>query len=249
MPQYQDPAAADALRYLRQRTDSLQKQVDSLKAGRGSVALQRGDHVNVPAPHEGQVMVDYVSDVPYHFSRQQWRAFSEPVEYWTGNSDTDWGTSYTVLDLNESINWGDFITPTFLLNGSSNLEIGKDGAYHLNALFRGQNDSASVSTVRFLEVKVISGPTPDTIGNGLSGSHYSVAPTRIFDQPGGTVDVLDSRWPAHSDWLLFIPGSMVGAGAPCELRFRAYKEEDEVGVAETTGSVDISVIRVGPVWS
>ena len=72
MPQYQDPAAADALRYLRGRVESLEKQIDFLRSSQGSTFLVRGDHENFPTPAEGQVMVNYLTDKPYHYARGAW---------------------------------------------------------------------------------------------------------------------------------------------------------------------------------
>lgn len=102
MPQYQDPAAADALRYLRGRTDALQKQVDGLKSTRGKVALDRGDHVAQTNPYEGEVMVNYLSDKPYHYARGAWHPF--------GGGEMPWARIVRQFaDSNQSIGNNSFV--------------------------------------------------------------------------------------------------------------------------------------------
>lgn len=151
MPQYQDPAAPDALRYLRGRVDDLERDIRILQAGRGKVALDRGDHTAIPNPREGQVMVNYASDKPYFYSRAAWREFGAAgIGPWSiicdGWAETNTGVTYSIGGWyygSDDVN-GDFYTFTQRAttypnnNGSEDywtVQVEQRGIYLLDAQF------------------------------------------------------------------------------------------------------------------
>jgi hypothetical protein len=75
MPQYNDPPAPDALRYLKARIDQLTTELELVKRSKSAMIFSRGDHAGYPVPYEGQVMIDYATDLPWYYSRGEWRSF------------------------------------------------------------------------------------------------------------------------------------------------------------------------------
>lgn len=141
MPQYQDPAAADALRYLRGRTDALQKQIDGLKATRGKVALDRGDHVAQTNPYEGEVMVNYLSDKPYHYARGAWHPFGGGEMPWarrshsftTDQSIANNSTTNVTFDNDYNMGTGESGEGWFSAGSNYFINILQPGVYALTA--------------------------------------------------------------------------------------------------------------------
>lgn len=81
MAEYTDPVARDILREHRQLIESLQREVETLRAGRGGAHFNRQNPADVPNPYEGQTTVD-LSNVPRHYAEGQWREFGGfTVEY------------------------------------------------------------------------------------------------------------------------------------------------------------------------
>lgn len=175
-------------------------------------------------------------------------------------STTDWGTSYTTLDFT-SWGYGPYVEFPVLVDGvesdfasigfnsAANIVIAKHGVYSIDVMFSNYVNNANVSTVRWLEVKTIAGELPDGYGPAIwSSGHYAEVPTRIFDQPGNTVDVYPSWRPAYHDWMVLQPDAFdVGTLGETEIQIQAYKEEDEVGVAETQVVTRVWITRHGQV--
>lgn len=188
MPQYQDPAAADALRYLRGRVDSLQKEVDFLKAAQGAAFLPRGDHEGYPNPSEGQTMVNYVSDQAYYYSRQQWRPFGGDDRPWARRSkgfdasnQSIGNNSFTDVTFNHDYNMGtgESGEPYFAAVGTTGISVLQAGVYAITAKV---NWFDAMGTTAWLMGPNVLSPPDDYIDLDAKGASSSTTMVGIVSQ-------------------------------------------------------------------
>ncbi len=174
---------------------------------------------------------------------------SSSIEWYYVTSTTNWGSGGpTILDFTGPSNgsW-DTTDPTFAINANDNIEIAKDGfyMYSIYAVNFGWSGT-TVNTIR-LEVARLGGETPTgTHGWGTGSYNDIVRYARQWPTPS-SIGAHETLFNAM-DFFIFSPGSFPGTG-PCELSWRATRDEDGTVTADTDPVVHWIIMRLGDEWS
>ncbi len=169
------------------------------------------------------------------------------IEWYYVQSTTNWGSGGpTILDFTFNNGSWDTTNPTFAINASSNIEIAKDGMYFYSvyAVNFGWTGT-TVNTIR-LEVARLGGETPfgsHTWGTGVYSDIVRYA--RQWPTPS-SIGAHETLFNAL-DFFVFSPSSFPGLG-PCELSWRATRDEDGTVTADTDPVVHWIIWRIGDEW-
>ena len=170
-------------------------------------------------------------------------------EWYRAESTTNLGTSYTDIDWGSANNNGHdsaAATPTFAINGSSNLVIAKSGVYSIEIGLQSITTPADVNTVLFNDLRRIAGARPISFRSTTGGPSILAVPV----VPWGidvTPDIDQTLDPYINTHFALLPTAIDINGA-CEIRYQAYIEEDQVGTAHSEPTFYVFIARHGEAY-
>jgi len=198
-----------------------------------------------PSPEREDARLGFGSNQLFRRPGEQ-PATSGGIEWYYVTSNTNWGSSATIVDFDFINGSWDTTNPTFSINGDGNVEVDKDGLYlySIYAVNFGWSGT-TVNTIR-LEVARLGGETPfgsHTWGTGFYSDIVRYA--RQWPTPA-SIGAHETLFNAL-DFFVFSPGSFPGLG-PCEFSVRASRDEDGVITPDTDPVIHWIFWRLGDEW-
>jgi hypothetical protein len=160
-----------------------------------------------------------------------------PIEYASFVSLTNWGAAATDLDWSVASGSYDTTTPTFAINGSSNITINKSGDYDFHLYVIGATNDGSGAVWTHVEIEFDKGAGPSGGGphGWVIGSNYQWLKTYYVPNAPMSGNMGDPHLHTFSNWD---NGQFVGT--PFELLVTAVKYWD--GIPQTDGSVVVRLL-------
>jgi hypothetical protein len=161
MPDYSKPSGRDLTDNILTRLSDAEKKIRRLETAAKRSSFDRGDTAAIPAPMEGQTMIQYDSEAAKYYSGGAWRSFSgtssasteqsaspivlpvlSPMPAYTDNSNFQWAKANTVsptggIFSNRYNNFGNARTPTVNDYYTWPVNLGPEGsvwALHVHTL-------------------------------------------------------------------------------------------------------------------
>lgn len=268
MTKRRDSAAPlDRFEVLEKQVASLQRQIDQLRQP-GPSTVQTMDHEYYLDPQQGEVMIndmgthtDATPTSPFVYRHDgAWKSFGAipGIEWMQASSPTDLGTTYTPIVWFGPV--GPFQTSgngytdpgtttqefTFHRSAAGNIKIAKDGLY----LFYVSQTGGVLNTVpdvkTFFRWRCIAGEAPRSLLNTFdSGGEFSERIRRIRNT-SVNIDVTEYVHPMGQFICMYDNGTFLDGGAgPSEIEVSCYFEDDGTGVAQTTVTHYVTVLRIG----
>lgn len=237
MAKYDLPSGQDSLDYALRQLAELDNRVQALE-GRRLSTWDRADHTTIPAPVEGQHLVNMSDESIRYYSNGVWRTPGFPIEFFqaTGTGSA-LGTSLTAISFTDI---SGFSSGDYMDVNAGNIRILDAGVY----LFKWYTSSwtLTVNVASWVEgtVNVTSGSTGNWDTQFGANEVYFQSPLRI-DDADANFDIQFDNMPeaaATAAWAST-------ATFPVVIETKMLKLENGSGVADNI-DVRVSVTRLGP---